>query len=76
MSGVARYFESMDYAPAPEGSGEARAWLESHHAGFGHFIGGTWRGAGRQGSFESRDPANGALLTTLAAGTADDVDQA
>ncbi len=76
MSGVARYFESMDYAPAPEGSGEARAWLESHRDGFGHFIGGAWLGAGRKGGFESRDPATGALLTTLAAGTADDVDDA
>ena len=27
---VADYFNSMDYGPAPEDDGAARAWLEQH----------------------------------------------
>ena len=27
---VADYFSSMDYGPAPEDDGAARAWLEQH----------------------------------------------
>jgi aldehyde dehydrogenase (NAD+) len=40
---VADYFNSMDYGPAPEDDGAARAWLEQHATGFGHFIGGAFR---------------------------------
>ena len=39
---VAHYFDTMDYGPAPESDGEARAWLARHDKGFRHFIGGEW----------------------------------
>ena len=39
---VAHYFETMDYGPAPEADGEARAWLKRHDATFGHFIAGKF----------------------------------
>jgi aldehyde dehydrogenase (NAD+) len=29
---VADYFDTMDYGPAPEADGEARAWMEKHDA--------------------------------------------
>nr|MDQ6880886.1 hypothetical protein [Pseudomonadota bacterium] len=59
MGSVAEYFDTMDYAPALEGAGEARAWLATHSAGFGHFIGGAWVGAGRGDSFATYEPATG-----------------
>ena len=39
---IARYFETMDYGPAPEADTEARDWLKRHEGRFGHFIGGTF----------------------------------
>ena len=42
---VADYFSSMDYGPAPEDDSAARAWLDQHANGFGHFIGGALRRA-------------------------------
>jgi aldehyde dehydrogenase (NAD+) len=32
----------MDYGPAPEADGEARAWIAKHGAAFGHFIDGQF----------------------------------
>ena len=76
MDKVAEYFESMDYAPAPEGSTEARAWLATHRDGFGHFIGGAWIGGGRHDSFETYEPAAGVVLAKLANGTTSDIEAA
>ena len=39
MATVAAIFETMEYGPAPESDGPARAWLSRHGATFGHFIG-------------------------------------
>ena len=76
MSSVAEYFDTMEYAPAPEGSVEAREWLAAHRDGFGHFIGGAWLGGGRSDSFATHEPATGEVLATLARGTARDIDSA
>ncbi|NRF69234.1 aldehyde dehydrogenase family protein [Aquincola sp. S2] len=73
---VAHYMDTMDYAPAPEGSGEAKAWLATHAAGFGHFINGAWVGAGRAESFSSNDPSTGKRLARIAQGSQADVDAA
>ena len=73
---VAHYMDTMDYAPAPESSSEAQAWLATHAAGFGHFIDGAWVGAGRADAFDSKDPATGKLLGKVAQGTAQDIDAA
>jgi aldehyde dehydrogenase (NAD+) len=73
---VAEYFETMDYAPAPEDDQAARAWLARHDAVFGHFIGGEWR-AGLSGeSFTVHAPATGEALARVAQGGAADVDAA
>ena len=76
MGSVAEYFDTMDYAPALEGGGEARAWLATHRAGFGHFIDGAWVGGGRADSFATHEPATGEVLATLAHGAASDIDAA
>ena len=71
---VAEYFDTMDYGPAPESDAEARAWLASHQASFGHFINGDFGAAAKQ--FESHEPATGKFLAKIAEGSAADVDKA
>ncbi len=73
---VAEYFKTMDYAPAPEDDQPARAWLASHGASFGHFIGGKWRASASGDSFTVRAPATGEALAQVAQGGALDVDAA
>ena len=76
MSSVADYFSSMDYGPAPENDAGARAWLDEHRAGFGHFIGGAWREPAGGERFDTREPGNGRRLASIAQGSADDIDAA
>jgi aldehyde dehydrogenase (NAD+) len=73
MMSVADYFDSMDYAPAPESSAEARAWLKRHADGFGHFINGRWAASRSGGTFVTAEPATGAELARIAQGSADDI---
>src|SRR5690242_3600819 len=73
---VARYFETMDYGPAPEADGEARDWLKRHEGRFGHFIGGSFVAPAGGAYFDSMEPATGALLARVAQGDAADVDAA
>jgi aldehyde dehydrogenase (NAD+) len=67
-------FETMDYGPAPEAAGEAMAWLDAHGRRFGVFIGGRFTKPGA--TFESRNPATGAVLAEVTQGTEADVDAA
>ncbi|CAN7762823.1 aldehyde dehydrogenase family protein [Caballeronia sp. LjRoot34] len=73
---VADYFTSMDYGPAPEDDSAARAWLDQHAAGFGHFIDGAFRAplAGEQ--FDSLEPATGRVIASIAQGDQADIDAA
>jgi aldehyde dehydrogenase (NAD+) len=73
---VARYFETMDYGPAPEADTEARDWLKRHEGRFGHFIGGAFVKPAGGAYFDSMEPATGALLAKAAQGGAADVDAA
>jgi aldehyde dehydrogenase (NAD+) len=68
---VREIFESMDYGPAPEGAGEARAWIDRHGRRFGHFIGGVFTPPGE--TFPTRNPATGEVLAEVTQGTAADV---
>ncbi len=68
---VREIFESMDYGPAPEGAAEARAWIASHGAAFGQFIGGAFTAAGE--TFETKNPATGEVLARVSQGSAADV---
>ena len=71
---VAEYFETMDYGPAPESDAEVRAWLASHKASFGHFIGGEFVPGVKQ--IDTNEPATGKLLARTADGSKEEVDTA
>ena len=73
---VASYFDAMSYGPAPEADTEARQWLARHEGGFGHFINGAFTAPHSGESFETREPATGALLATVAQGNERDVNDA
>jgi aldehyde dehydrogenase (NAD+) len=66
----------MDYGPAPEADGEARAWLARHGATFGHFIGGKFVEAACGQVLTTSDPATGKMLARIAQGAAADVEAA
>ena len=74
-SSVMEKFESMAYGPAPEDASEALRWLDRHHRRFGHFINGAWT-TPSTATFETRNPATGDLLATVAAGSPADIDAA
>ncbi|MDM0064938.1 aldehyde dehydrogenase family protein [Variovorax sp. J31P207] len=73
---VARYFDTMDYGPAPESDTDARQWLSRHAQGFGHFIDGRFTGADSGAHFETVEPATGLLLARIAQGSPADIDAA
>ena len=73
---VSRYFDEMSYGPAPEADGEARQWLASHKAEFGHFINGAFVAPQSGQHFDTLEPATGALLAKIGQGNAADVDAA
>ncbi len=73
---VAEILDTMDYGPAPESDKEALAWLAKHAEGTRHFIDGAWRPAADGATFESRDPATGAVLAKVAHGGSADVEAA
>ncbi len=75
-SNVARYFDSMDYGPAPESDTDAREWLARHAEGFGHFIDGRFTPASEGAHFDTAEPATGQRLARIAQGSAKDVDAA
>lgn len=74
LMSVADYFDTMDYGPAPEADGEARAWIAKHGAAFGHFIDGKF--VKGEATFDSQAPASGEHLATLSQGSDADVDAA
>src|SRR6266478_3583552 len=73
---VAEIFEKMDYGPAPEADGPARAWLAARHHRFDLFIGGGWRPAVSAERLESAEPATGKKLASLAQAGEADIDAA
>jgi len=73
---VAHYYETMEYGPAPEADGEARAWLKKHGAVFGHFVGGEFVAPHAGKHFPTFEPATGKTLARIAKGSAADVDRA
>ncbi|CAN7723391.1 aldehyde dehydrogenase family protein [Variovorax paradoxus] len=75
-SSVARYFDTMDYGPAPESDTDARQWLARHAEGFGHFIGGRFTAASAGAHFDTAEPATGQRLARIAQGSVQDVDAA
>ncbi|MCX7303867.1 MAG: aldehyde dehydrogenase family protein [Hyphomicrobiales bacterium] len=76
MAHIKDILQSMDYGPAPEGAEHVAAWLESHNAGFGHFIGGRFTDPSGGKSFKVTNPADGKLLARVSDGSIEDVDRA
>jgi aldehyde dehydrogenase (NAD+) len=74
-SSIIEKFQTMDYGPAPEDASEVTRWLDAHHRTFGHYIDGAFTPV-TAATFETRNPATGDLLATIASGTAADVDAA
>jgi aldehyde dehydrogenase (NAD+) len=74
-SSVVEKFYSMEYGPAMEDAGEVVRWLEARGRSFGHYIDGAFVDAGGA-TFETRNPATGELLATVAQGGAAEVDAA
>ncbi|MBT2335050.1 aldehyde dehydrogenase family protein [Variovorax paradoxus] len=75
-SNVARYFDTMDYGPAPESDTDARQWLARHAEGFGHFIDGRFTTVAAGAHFDTVEPATGQRLARVAQGAAQEVDAA
>lgn len=73
---IAHYHETMDYGPAPEADGEARAWLKRHDATFGHFIAGKFVAPASGKHLTTIEPATGKMLAKIAQGVAADVEAA
>ncbi|UGY13415.1 aldehyde dehydrogenase family protein [Bradyrhizobium septentrionale] len=73
---VAQYYETMDYGPAPEADGEARAWLKRHDATFGHYIGGKFVAPQSGKHLTTIEPATGKTLAKIAQGASADVEAA
>ncbi len=65
----------MEYGPALEDAGEVTKWLDAHGRSFGQYIDGAWTAVGAE-SFETRNPATGEVLATVATASASDVDAA
>ena len=75
MNKIRDILNTMEYGPAPEDDKDVRAWLESHKAGFGHFIGGSFTQA-KGKTFAVTNPANGEKLADVAVAESADVDKA
>ncbi|MGI4827917.1 MAG: aldehyde dehydrogenase family protein [Janthinobacterium lividum] len=76
-SSVLEKFESMEYGPAVEDASDVTAWLEAHGRAFGHFIDGIWTGIRADDvTLETRNPATGEVLASVAQATAREVDSA
>jgi aldehyde dehydrogenase (NAD+) len=73
---IAEKFVSMEYGPAPEDPKEAEAWLDRHGRKFNHFVDGEWRAPAAGEYFDTLDPSNGEKLSSVAQGSAADVDAA
>ncbi|CUU17157.1 aldehyde dehydrogenase family protein [Bradyrhizobium barranii] len=73
---IAHYYETMDYGPALEADGEARAWLKRHDTTFGHFIAGKFVAPASGKHLATIEPATGKTLAKIAQGIAADVEAA
>lgn len=76
MSTITEIFETLEYGPAPESTGPARAWLDGHNRRFGHFIGGQWREGASGEWLTTSNPATNQPLAQVAQGSEADVDAA
>ncbi len=52
------------------------AWLDRHHASFGHHVNGAWTKVAKGGQFDVVNPATGKVIARVMQGTRGDVDAA
>ncbi|MFK7763486.1 MAG: aldehyde dehydrogenase family protein [Roseobacter sp.] len=71
---VSEIFDTMDYGTAPENAADAIDWIAQKGGTFGHFINGRFTPA--HATFESRNPATGALIAQVSQAGEDDVQAA
>ncbi|WP_424969835.1 aldehyde dehydrogenase family protein [Dinoroseobacter sp. S76] len=71
---IKEIFETMEYGPAPEDDGPAKAWLDAHDRVFGCFIGGAFLAAGK--TFATANPARAQELAQVTQASVADVDAA
>ncbi len=64
----------MDYGTAPEGTGDAMAWIAAHSGRFGQFINGAMTPAGD--TFATTNPATGQALAQISQASQADVSAA
>ncbi len=69
-------FETMDYGTAPEASQQAEQWLDQHQRHFGHFINGRFELDESEARLDSRNPATGNCLASIAVAGSDSIDLA
>src|SRR5713101_6662213 len=74
--GIAEKFMTMEYGPAPEDPKEALTWLDRYARRFGHFINGAWQAPIAGKYFDTTDPSTGEKLSSVAQGSAADVNAA
>ena len=73
---VKDYFESLDYAPAPESPSAANAWLDAHDRKFDLFINGRWQAPTGGKRLITSNPVNGKQIAEVADAAPEDVDAA
>ena len=71
MTAITEILRTMEYGPSPESDEHVRAWLATHRAGFGHFVGGRFLPPGAL--FDVNNPATGERIARVTQGTAADV---
>ena len=71
MTAITEILRTMEYGPSPESDEHVRAWLATHRAGFGHFVGGRFLSPGAL--FDVNNPATGERIARVTQGTAADV---
>ena len=73
---ILQRYDAMDYAAAPEGRGEADAWMKATDFASALFVDGKWRKAASGKTFAVREPSTGKVLCHVAEAGKTDVDEA
>ena len=71
---ITENFLTMEYGPAPEDPKDTLVWLDRHNRRFDHFINGTWHKSDQY--FDTRNPATGEKIASVAQGAPADIDAA
>jgi aldehyde dehydrogenase (NAD+) len=73
---VKEILETMDYGEAPESAEQAKEWIAKYSGKMGLYINGSIECPEGRDSLESRNPANGELLSHICQAESDDIDRA